>query len=50
MTLVVIRLSAMGDVTLTLPALRAVLERYPDLHIRLVTRPAFLPLFAGIDR
>lgn len=50
MNLLVIRLSAMGDVALTLPALRSVLDAHPDLRITVVTRRQFLPFFEHIDR
>lgn len=50
MNLLVIRMSAMGDVALTLPAIRSVLDHYPDLTITLVTRRQFLPFFENIDR
>jgi ADP-heptose:LPS heptosyltransferase len=48
MRLLVIRTSAMGDVALTTPVLRAVVEQYPDVEIILVTRPAFKPFFYSI--
>lgn len=48
--LAVIRLSAMGDVALVVPAVRAVLLAHPQLTVTLVTRPAFTPFFAGISR
>jgi len=48
--ILVIRLSAMGDVAMTVPVLRIVLDRYPHLHITVVTRKSFLPFFQGIDR
>lgn len=50
MNLLVIRLSAMGDVALTLPVIRSVLEGYPDIKITLVTREQFLPFFQNIER
>lgn len=50
MNLLVIRLSSMGDVALTLPALISVLDRYPEVSITLVTRKQFLPFFQNISR
>ncbi|MCD6202598.1 MAG: hypothetical protein J7K46_12410 [Bacteroidales bacterium] len=50
MRLLVFRLSAMGDVALTVPALRAVLEANPGLHISFVTRNTFAPFFEDIPR
>ena len=48
MRLLVIRTSAMGDVALTTPVLRAVVKQYPDVEIVMVTRPAFKPFFYSI--
>ncbi len=48
--ILVFRLSAMGDVALTVPVIRNVLETDSDLHITLVTRPFFAPFFFGIPR
>ncbi len=45
-----LRLSAMGDVSLTVPAIRAVIEANPDIRITLVTRKFFAPFFYGIPR
>ncbi len=44
----VIRLSAMGDVAMTVPVLRAFSAQYPDIEITMVSRPFFKPLFEGI--
>ena len=49
MRLLVIRTSAMGDVALTTPVLRAVRQQYPDVEIVLLTRPAFKPFFYSIE-
>ncbi|MDD2569809.1 MAG: glycosyltransferase family 9 protein [Bacteroidales bacterium] len=49
-TLVVFRLSSMGDVLLTLPVVRGVLRANPDIQIRLVTSTCFSPYFRGIQR
>ena len=45
-----IRLSAMGDVSLTVPAIRGVLNANPDLEIMVVTRKFFAPFFFDIPR
>jgi ADP-heptose:LPS heptosyltransferase len=50
MNLLVIRMSAMGDVALTIPAIRSVLDQYPRLHITVATRKQFLPFFADTER
>jgi ADP-heptose:LPS heptosyltransferase len=49
MRLLVIRTSAMGDVALTTPVLRAVTRQYPDTEVVLVTRPLFKPFFYSIS-
>ena len=41
-----IRLSALGDVVMLLPVLRALTDRYPQLHITLVS-PPFVAALAG---
>jgi len=50
MRLLVIRFSAMGDVTLTVPVLRGVLQKNPNLRITMVSNASFEPLFHDIDR
>ena len=44
----VIRLSAMGDVAMTVPVIRAFVEQNNDVKITLVSRPFFKPFFDGI--
>jgi ADP-heptose:LPS heptosyltransferase len=48
--IIAFRLSAMGDVSLTVPAIKGVIEANPDLEITLVTREFFAPFFYGIPR
>ena len=43
-----IRLSAMGDVAMTVPVLRALVLQYPEVKITVVSRPFFQPFFDGI--
>lgn len=43
--ILVIRLSAMGDVAMTVPVLRAFSIQHPDVKITVVSRPFFKPLF-----
>lgn len=50
MRLLVIRLSAMGDVALVVPALKAVINRYPAIEILMLTRQGFSPLFKNMER
>lgn len=42
------RLSAMGDVAMTIPVLRAFVVQYPSVKITVVSTPFFKPLFDGI--
>ncbi len=44
----VIRMSAMGDVAMTVPVIRAFTEQNPDVKITIVSRPFFKPFFDGI--
>lgn len=46
--ILVIRLSAMGDVAMTVPVLRAFSLQYPEVKITVVSRPFFEPFFNGI--
>jgi len=48
--ILVIRLSAMGDVAMTVPVLRAVVSQNPDVRITVVSRPFFKPFFDGVER
>jgi len=44
----VMRLSAMGDVAMTVPVLRAFYAKYPTVKITVISTPFFQPLFNGI--
>lgn len=44
--LLVIRLSAMGDVAMTVPILSAFAHKHPDIKITVLTRTFFKPLFS----
>lgn len=46
--ILVIRLSAMGDVAMTVPVLRAFSIQHPDVKITVVSRPFFEPFFNDI--
>ncbi|EHQ42493.1 Lipopolysaccharide core heptosyltransferase rfaQ [Myroides odoratus] len=48
--IVIFRLSAMGDVAMTVPVIRALIEQHPALRVTVVSRPFFKPFFKGIDR
>ncbi|MBG6063248.1 ADP-heptose:LPS heptosyltransferase [Flavobacterium sp. CG_9.1] len=43
------RLSAMGDVAMTVPVLRAFVNQYPEVKITVISRPFFKPFFEGIS-
>jgi ADP-heptose:LPS heptosyltransferase len=45
----VMRLSAMGDVAMTVPVLRALVKQYPEVKITVISRPFFKPFFEGIS-
>ncbi|RBN49765.1 glycosyltransferase family 9 protein [Flavobacterium psychrolimnae] len=42
------RLSAMGDVAMTVPVLRAFVNQHPQVKITIISRPFFKPFFKGI--
>lgn len=44
----VMRLSAMGDVAMTVPVIRAFVKQYPEVSITVISRPFFKPFFDGI--
>jgi ADP-heptose:LPS heptosyltransferase len=44
----VMRLSAMGDVAMTVPVLRAFVAQHPEVKITVVSRPVFKPFFDTI--
>lgn len=47
--ILVIRLSAMGDVAMTVPVIRALTEQYPDVRITILTRKFFSPFFRDFN-
>src|SRR5690554_3637010 len=46
--ILVIRMSAMGDVAMAVPVLRVLTQTYPELKITVVSRKFFKPLFEDI--
>ncbi|WP_165764659.1 glycosyltransferase family 9 protein [Flavobacterium cyanobacteriorum] len=48
--ILVIRLSAMGDVAMTVPVLRALLLQHPEVQITVVSKAFFRPFFDDIPR
>ncbi len=49
MKILIIRLSAMGDVAMTVPVLKVLSDKYPEHEFSLVTNKAFNPLFTEIS-
>lgn len=47
--ILVIRLSAMGDVAMTIPVLIALLAKNPELKITVLTKKPFTPIFSGLE-
>jgi ADP-heptose:LPS heptosyltransferase len=47
--ILVIRLSAMGDVAMTVPVLKTLLLQNPELRLTIVSRPFFKPFFDDIS-
>lgn len=46
--ILVIRLSAIGDVAMTVPVLRALTEQYPEVKLTVLTREFFTPFFRDL--
>ncbi|MGB3775056.1 MAG: glycosyltransferase family 9 protein [Leeuwenhoekiella sp.] len=49
-SILVIRLSAMGDVAMTIPVLLALSERYPDVEITVLSKAFLAPLFKQLSQ
>jgi ADP-heptose:LPS heptosyltransferase len=47
--ILVIRLSAMGDVAMTVPVLSGLIRQYPNVQITVLTRGFFAPLFQDLS-
>ncbi|MEZ4968384.1 MAG: glycosyltransferase family 9 protein [Flavobacteriaceae bacterium] len=46
--ILIIRLSAMGDVAMTVPVISALLEQYPNIKVTILTKAFFAPLFSEL--
>ena len=46
--ILIIRLSAMGDVAMTIPVIRALVDQYPTCKVTVLSRAFFYPLFKDI--
>ena len=47
--ILIIRLSALGDVAMTVPVIRAFTHRFPNTRITILTRPFFKPIFNELE-
>ncbi|PRX56945.1 glycosyltransferase family 9 protein [Flagellimonas meridianipacifica] len=48
--ILVIRLSAMGDVAMMIPVLNTLIATYPNIKVTVLTKKSFSPMFASIPR
>jgi ADP-heptose:LPS heptosyltransferase len=48
--ILVIRLSAMGDVAMTVPVISALVEKYPKIKVTVLTKGVFKPIFSGLKQ
>lgn len=48
--ILIIRLSAMGDVAMTVPVIRALVQQHQNVKVTVVSRPFFKPFFEDIER
>ncbi|MEC3963984.1 glycosyltransferase family 9 protein [Flagellimonas halotolerans] len=46
--ILLIRLSAMGDVAMAVPVIRALTEKYPQIQLTVLTKKPFMPIFNGL--
>ena len=44
------RFTALGDVAMTVPVIKLLLQQYPQLQLTMVSEPFHAPLFEGIER
>ncbi|WP_432412243.1 glycosyltransferase family 9 protein [Rasiella sp. SM2506] len=47
--ILIIRLSALGDVAMTVPVIRVFSKTYPDVKLTIVSKPSYKPLFNDIE-
>jgi ADP-heptose:LPS heptosyltransferase len=48
--ILVIRFSSLGDIAMTIPVIKQLLETHPQLHISFLSVPFAAPLFEAIPR
>lgn len=46
--ILIFRLSAMGDVAMTVPVIRALVDQHPEVKVTVVSRPFFKPFFENL--
>jgi ADP-heptose:LPS heptosyltransferase len=46
----VFRFSSLGDVAMTVPVIKLLLQQHPDLYVTMVSAQFLLPLFEGLER
>ncbi len=49
-TIIILRFSALGDIAMTVPVIRLLLQQHPDIKVVMISQPFVAPLFAGIER
>lgn len=49
-TIIILRFSALGDIAMTVPVIRLLLQQHPDINVVMVSQPFVAPLFEGIER
>ena len=47
-SILIIRLSSLGDVAMTIPVISSFIKKYPDVHITMLSKPQFAGMFSGI--
>jgi len=47
--ILIIRLSAMGDVAMTVPVIASFVKKYPDVRVTILSNPRFEGMFTGIE-
>ncbi len=48
--ILVLRFSSLGDVAMTVPVMKLLLDQHPEISVTFVSQPAFEPLFEGIQK
>ena len=48
--ILIVRLSAMGDVAMTIPVLKVLTEAYPEVKLTVLTKEQFTPIFKDLEK